>query len=96
LLRSQPAPPSRNAHFAAVLNHPDYRFRGWQLEIIEVKSAQGSTTAKVRATPMISGSRQSATALGAMHEVYEIHNRTLKLLRSEGAGTSAGVAAILD
>jgi len=84
LLRSQPAPPSRLDHFASTLNNPTLNFKGWHLQILETKAAEGVTTVKVRANVRITTREgQAAMITDFLDETYELTGQTVKLLKAE-------------
>jgi len=87
LLASQADPPSRAAHFASAvstLNDVEVIFKGWHLEILNVKTVEGTPTALVRATPLVTGAGGGAAILAvALEETYEVNGGNLKLIKSE-------------
>jgi hypothetical protein len=94
-LRTQAVPPSRAAYFASILNDPQYHFRFWASEILEVQDIDGTKTVKVRTTPAITAGA-AATVTGALDETYELTGDSLKLLKSEPSHGSAEVGVLTD
>lgn len=90
LLKTTAVPSSRTAHFNSILNDPQFKLAGWSLDILEVRTTNGTITAKVRATPLVVG-QQSVTVLGAIDEIYELSGETLKLIKTEAPSPWVGV-----
>jgi len=80
---AQPAPSIRATYFRSVLNSPDFHFKRWDLRILEVKSVEGVTRVKVRATPVVTSRFAAVTRVcGILDETYEIRGGNLNLLKT--------------
>jgi hypothetical protein len=81
--RLQPAPSVRARYFQSILNNPDFRLDKWYLQVLDVKTVDGKTTVKVRATPLVTSRFAAATLVdGVLEETYEVSGQNLKLLKT--------------
>jgi len=84
--RLQPAPSVRATYFQSILNNPDFRLDKWDLQVLDVKTVDGKTTVKVRATPLVTSRYAAATIVhGILDETYEVRGEKLTLLKTDPA-----------
>jgi hypothetical protein len=82
--RRQATPSIRATYFRSVLENPDFRFKRWHIDILEVAEVDGATRIKVRAIPIVKSRFAAITSIdGCLNETYELKEDSLTLLKTE-------------
>jgi hypothetical protein len=82
--RRQATPSMRATYFRSVLENPDFHFKRWHIDILEVAVVAGTTRIKVRAIPIVKSRFAAITRInGCLNETYELKEDSLTLLKTE-------------
>jgi hypothetical protein len=82
--RRQATPSIRATYFRSVLENPDFRFKRWHIDILEVAVVGGTTRVKVHAIPIVKSRFAAITSIdGCLNETYELNGESLTLLKTE-------------
>ncbi len=82
--RMQATPSVRATYFRSVLEDPDFRFKRWDLRILEAAVVDGTTRVKVRAMPIVMSRFAAITTInGCLDETYELKDDSLTILKTD-------------
>lgn len=83
-IKQSSAPESRMKDFDALFKNPNFRFTGWEIEIVKTERVNGVETASITAIPCITSRGGASASVGCcVNETYELQGQDLKLLKSD-------------